>query len=291
MSLESTHTSRLPSARRDWVLLLNRLGVRPSKGRGQNFLLDRDVVSRIAAVAGIDRTDIVVEVGPGLGILTEELLQLAGSVIAIELDARLAAHLRETFGDLRAFQLVEGDVLTVDVSQVIPDDSSYVVVANLPYSIAAAVNRHFLEQERAPRRMTVMIQQEVAERIVASPPRMSILAVATRFFATPRIAFTVPPSAFMPPPTVHSAVVVLDTLPSPRLPRGEQDEFFRLVNAGFRQRRKQLANSIASQIARPKQEVSVWLSQSGVDPTRRAETLSVEEWVALARGAPTGWFT
>jgi 16S rRNA (adenine1518-N6/adenine1519-N6)-dimethyltransferase len=173
----------------------------------------------------------------------------------------------------------------------VAEDRAYHVVANLPYSIASAVIRHFLEQEHSPIRMTLMVQAEVADRIVANPPDMSILAVATQFYAVPRVAFPVNPSVFFPPPTVHSSVIVLDTLPAPKLPRSKHVAFFRLVGAGFRQRRKQLANSIAAEIEQPKAEVSEWLSASGVDPTRRAETLSVDEWVSLTQAAPPGWLT
>jgi 16S rRNA (adenine1518-N6/adenine1519-N6)-dimethyltransferase len=283
--------SPLPTARREWVALLSNLGVRPNKGRGQNFLFERGVVTRIVKTAGIRSGDRVVEVGPGLGILTEELLRHADAVTAIELDPRLANHLRETFGHLRAFQLVEGDVLRLDPAAILPADRSYHVVANLPYSIAAAVIRHFLELEPPPIRMTVMVQQEVADRIVAKPPEMSILSVATQFFAAPRIAFAVPPSVFIPPPNVNSAVAVLDSLPAPRLPPADHPAFFRLVNAGFRHRRKQLANSVAFEIGQPKTEVSAWLAEHGVDPMRRAETLDVDEWVALTEAAPPGWLT
>ncbi|MGH2560742.1 MAG: 16S rRNA (adenine(1518)-N(6)/adenine(1519)-N(6))-dimethyltransferase RsmA [Thermomicrobiales bacterium] len=283
--------SLLPSSRRDWVALIDRLRVRPNKGRGQNFLLERGVVSHIASVAGVDVDDVVVEVGPGLGILTEELLRRDCQVIAIELDAHLSGHLRETFGHLRAFELIEGDALRLDVADVMPGHRPYCVVANLPYSIAAAVIRHFMEQERPPTRMTVMVQQEVAARIVAAPPEMSILSVAAQFFASARIAFSVPPSVFLPPPKVNSAVVVLDTLPALRLPRADHAAFFRLVNAGFRHRRKQLANSVAFEIAQPKDDVSAWLAKTGIDPMRRAQTLAVDEWVALSKSAPAEWIT
>ncbi|MGH2533756.1 MAG: 16S rRNA (adenine(1518)-N(6)/adenine(1519)-N(6))-dimethyltransferase RsmA [Thermomicrobiales bacterium] len=286
------HTaSLLPTTRRGWLALLARLDVRPSKGRGQNFLFERGVVSRIASIASVGAEDVVVEVGPGLGILTEELLRRAGTVIAIELDGRLAGHLRETFGHLRAFQLIEGDALRLGVAEIVPLGRDYHVVANLPYSIAAAVIRHFLEQEQPPTRITVMVQQEVAERIVATPPEMSILSVAAQFYASARIAFLVPPSVFIPPPKVHSAVVILDTLSTPRLPLSDHAAFFRLVNAGFRHKRKQMVNSIAFEIDQPKEDVSAWLASTEVDPTRRAQTLSVDEWVSLAKSAPMAWLS
>jgi 16S rRNA (adenine1518-N6/adenine1519-N6)-dimethyltransferase len=277
---------RLPTSRSGWIRLLDELGVRPSKGLGQHFLFERGIVQRMVRTAGIGADDLVVEIGPGLGILTEELLAHAGGVVAVELDRRLAAHLRATFGGNRRFRLVEADALDVPIDELVPDGSRYVLAANLPYAVASAVLRRFLETPHRPARLAVMVQREVADRLVATPPEMTILGVATRFYAEPRIAFAVPPSVFVPPPSVESAVVVLDTRPQPPLPDEEQARFFRIVNAGFRHKRKQIANSIADELDAPKPAISAWLAAAGVDPTRRAETLSVAEWVALDCQAP-----
>ena len=282
----SVPADRLPTSRREWAALLDRLGVRPSKGLGQHFLFERGIVQRLVRQAGIDPDDRVVEVGPGLGILTAELLRRAGTVTAIELDRRLAEHLRQTFADEPQFRLVEGNALELATDDLIPPGEPFVVAANLPYAVGAAVLRHLLEQHHRPRRLAVMLQLEVAERLVARPPAMSVLGVATQFYAEPRIGFVVPPSVFVPPPTVESAVALLDVRPAPLLPEAEHPRFFRIVNAGFRQKRKQVANSLAAELDLPKGLVSVWLSTVGVDPSRRAQTLSVEEWVALARAAP-----
>ena len=182
---------RIPASRRDWTRLMAELGIRPNKGLGQHFLFERGswsawcgrpVSARRHRAGG--RT--------GLGILTSELLRKAGGVVAVELDRSLAAHLRNAFGDLPGFTLVEGNALTTPIDELIPPDEPYDVVANLPYSVGSAILRQLLEQPRKPRRMTVMLQKEVAERLVAEPPDMSILGVATQFFAEPRLAFTVP---------------------------------------------------------------------------------------------------
>jgi len=260
------------------------LGVRPSKGLGQNFLFERGIVQKMVRVAGIRPDDTVLEVGPGLGILTSELLRSAKRVVAVELDRTLAAHLRRAFGDDPRFALVEGDVLDLDVADLVPPEP-YVVAANLPYSVGSAVLRHLLEAEHPPERLAVMLQLEVAERLVARPPEMSVLGIAVQFFAEARIAFRVPPGVFIPPPTVESAVVVLDAKPAP-LPREARRSFFRIVNAGFRQKRKQVANSLAAELGLPKDEVVAWLEAVGIDPMRRAQTLSVDEWVALTLAAP-----
>ena len=281
-----TAASPLPTSRRDWVALLDRLGVRPSKGLGQNFLYERGVVQKMVKSAGIDRDDLVLEIGPGLGILTDELLQRAGSVVAVELDRRLAAHLRSAFADRPNFELVEGNALATDLDQILPPGRPFKVAANLPYAVASAVLRHLLESPRRPERLALMLQLEVAERLVARPPDLTILGVATRFFAEPRIAFRVPPTVFIPPPKVESAVVLLDVRPRPPLPEESHPRFFRIVNAGFRQKRKQVANSLAAELDVSKEIVTEWLRSAGIDPMRRAQTLDIDEWVALTRLAP-----
>jgi 16S rRNA (adenine1518-N6/adenine1519-N6)-dimethyltransferase len=265
---------------------MTELGIRPNKGLGQHFLFERGVVERMVRMAGVGTDDNVLEVGPGLGILTSELLRKARRVVAIELDRSLAAHLRAAFGDLPTFTLVQGNALTTPVGDLFSPDEPFDVVANLPYSVGSAILRHLLEGERPPRRMTVMLQKEVAERLVAQPPEMSILGVATQFFASPRIAFDVAPAVFIPPPKVESAVVILEVHPQPPLPRDLHPLFFKIVNAGFRQKRKQVANAIADVLQLQKPEISAWLQATGVDPMRRAETLSIAEWVALAETAP-----
>jgi 16S rRNA (adenine1518-N6/adenine1519-N6)-dimethyltransferase len=279
-------TSRLPTSRKGWLRLLQQRGLRPRKALGQHFLLDQHIVQRIVQVAEVAPGDVVIEIGPGLGILTEALLNAGAEVFAIELDKGLAEHLRATFRDVNRFHLIEGDALKIDPASLVPEEKDYAVVANLPYSIASAVLMHLLEAKKPPYRLTVMVQREVAERLVAKPPAMTILGVAAQFFTTPRIAFVVPPDAFYPPPNVDSAVVVLDVRPCPPLPPEERAQFFRIVNAGFRHKRKQIANSLADEFRVPKEAVVQWLAAAGIDPARRAETLTVEDWVKLSQHAP-----
>jgi len=271
----------MPAGVRDWKALIGDLELQPSKGKGQNFLFDRNIVRRIVRTAGVQPGDRVVEIGPGLGILTWELLDAGADVTAIELDWRLANHLRTFFAGVDRFRLVEGDALAVDLDGALPD-GAYHVVANLPYSVGTAVIQRFLEAERAPETMTVMVQKEVAERICSLPPDMSILSVASRFLSEPSIAFSVPPGVFIPPPRVDSAVLRL-TRRDTELPRSMWPLFFRIVQAGFHQKRKNLANSLSHALDRPKPAVEGWLRDTEIDPGRRAETLSVDEWVALTR--------
>jgi len=265
---------------------MTELGIRPNKGLGQHFLFERGLVERMVRQASVSEDDTVLEIGPGLGILTSELLRKADRVVAVELDRSLAAHLRAAFGDLPDFELVHGNALSLSSDELVPPGEPFDVVANLPYSVGTAILRHLLEQPRKPRRLTVMLQKEVAERLTAQPPDMSILGVATQFFAEPRLAFTVPPEAFIPPPKVDSAVVLLDVRDEQPLPEASQPLFFKIVNAGFRQKRKQITNAIADVLQVPKSDIAAWLEASGVAPTRRAETLSVDEWVTLTRSAP-----
>lgn len=264
---------------RSWREILADLGVRPSKALGQNFLHDRKIVRRIADTAELTSDDLVVEIGPGLGILTDELAKRAGEVIAVELDSRLAEHLRDRL-DPAKVRVVEADILQVDLAE-LTGGRPYQVVANLPYSVAAAVLQHLLESEARPERLVVMVQREVAERIVARPPAMSILAVAVQFFGTPSIAFRIGGGAFIPPPRVESAVLRIDVHPSVPLAGDARRAFFRLVRAGFSQRRKRLANAVSDGLRVPKPEVETRLRAAGFDPDRRAETLSVSDWLRV----------
>lgn len=285
--MDATPATMLPATRRDWAALIARLGVRPSKGLGQHFLYERGIVDRMVRYAAIGASDLVLEIGPGLGILTSALLRHAPEVIAVELDRRLSEHLRAVFADEPRFRLIEGDALTIATDDVVPADRDFVVAANLPYAVASAVLRHLLEQPHRPRRMTLMLQKEVAERIAARPPHLSVLGVAVQFYTEPRVAFDVAPTVFIPPPNVESAVVICDLRPALLLPEQEHRLFFRIVNAGFRQKRKQVANSIAAELDLPKADVTAWLTAAEIDPMRRAQTLDIPDWVRLTRDAPT----
>ena len=278
--------SGLPRTIGEWRRLLADLDVRPSKGLGQHFLFERGIVERMARAAEIGPADRVLEIGPGLGILTEALLAHAGQVTAIEYDRRLADHLRRTFGHDPHFRLVVADALHVDVAELYAPDQPFSVVANLPYSVGTAVLQRLLDGPHPPRRLVVMMQREVAERLVARPGDLTVLGVATQFYARTEILFEVPPSVFMPPPTVMSAVVRLDVHSA--LPLGEHEipAFFRIVRAGFNQKRKQVANSIAARFGLDKVAVEDWFQATGIDPDRRAQTLTVAEWVSLRRHAP-----
>jgi 16S rRNA (adenine1518-N6/adenine1519-N6)-dimethyltransferase len=268
-------------------------GIRPAKALGQHFLTDHAIAGRIVGAAELTSDDVVVEVGPGLGVLTERLAAVAGRVIAVELDARLAHRLRGNLTETQNVTVIESDILELTPRQVleaggVSSTSAYVVVANLPYNIGAAVLRHFLEAEQAPARLVVMLQREVVEAIVAKPGDLGLLGVATQVYAEARRLFNVPPRAFYPPPRVTSGVVRLDVRTEPLVPPSARDQFFAVVRAGFSAPRKQLRNSLANGLQRPVGAVAPAIEAAGVDGTRRPEDLSIEEWLRLSREVEMG---
>ncbi len=259
--------------------LLRAHGLQPRKRLGQNFLSDPVALGRIVAAADLSHEDTVVEVGAGVGTLTRPLAEHAGRVLALELDDGLVAILRDQVADLTNVQVLHGDVLQFSASQFA--HRGYKVVGNLPYYITSAVLRHFLEKLPRPRLMVVTVQREVADRIVAGPGKMSLLAVSVQFYGQPHIVARIPAGAFYPPPQVDSAVVRVDVGVQPTIVLEEgTDEavFFRVVRAGFSQKRKTLRNSLSAGLGLSPATVEEALEQAGVNPRRRAETLSLKEW-------------
>lgn len=270
--------------------ILRDLDIRPRKALGQNFLVDRTVVPRTVSAAEIGPQDVAIEVGPGLGVLTEELARVAGHVIAVELDERLAAALRRRLANYANVTIIRGNILELSVETLLEEtlgrapsraNFSYKVVANLPYYVTSPVLRFFLEAHLKPRLMVIMVQKEVAERIAAAPPKMSLLAISVQFYGQPRIVGIVPPKAFYPVPKVESAILRIDLYEHPAVNVANREAFFKLVHAGFEQRRKQLPNTMASVLRVDKEQVIRALEQAGLDPRRRAETLSLEDWERL----------
>ncbi len=259
--------------------LLRAHGLQPRKRLGQNFLSDPVALGRIVAAADLSHEDTVVEVGAGVGTLTRPLAEHAGRVLALELDDGLVAILRDQVADLTNVEVLHGDVLQFSASQF--THRGYKVVGNLPYYITSAVLRHFLEKVPRPRLMVVTVQREVADRIVAGPGKMSLLAVSVQFYGQPHIVARIPAGAFYPPPQVDSAVVRVDVGAQPTIVLEEgTDEvvFFRVVRAGFSQKRKTLRNSLSAGLGLSPATVEEALEQAGVNPRRRAETLSLKEW-------------
>jgi 16S rRNA (adenine1518-N6/adenine1519-N6)-dimethyltransferase len=262
--------------------LLRAHGLWPRKGLGQNFLLDLAALGRIADAADLTPKDAVVEVGAGVGTLTRLLAARAGRVVAVELDNNLVEILRHETAGLTNVDVHPGDVLaTRDYGF---PHLGYKVVGNLPYYITSAVLRHFLEGEPRPCLLVVTVQREVAERIVAGPGKMSLLAVSVQFYGRPQIVARVPAGAFYPPPKVDSAVIRIETgrEAALELPQGvDEKAFFRVVRAGFSQKRKMLRNALRAGLGQKPPAIEAALRRAEIDPRHRAETLSLEEWVRL----------
>ena len=261
--------------------MLRRFGLKARKRLGQHFLIDPGVLQLITSAAEITPDDTVIEVGPGLGILTKELASLAGRVVAIELDDKLAATLKETLSPLRNVTIISDNVLNIDPATLTSEPKKYKVVANLPYYITSTILRHFLETAAKPERMIVMVQKEVAEIIAAEPGQRSLLSIGVQFYGEPRIISHVPAQSFYPPPEVDSAILRIDKHPQPMVPMADERSFFELVRAGFVTSRKQLVNSLARGLGLPRAEALSLLEKAGITPQRRAETLTLEEWVRL----------
>lgn len=268
---------------------LRRAGLRARKSLGQHFLVDEDILAMIVDAAEITRDDIVIEVGPGLGVLTRELAAQAGWVITIELDSRLAEALKKSLDSCDNVVIINEDVLGTDPRELLQTRAEfpyvlrpYKVVANLPYYITSPVLRHFLEAEVRPETMIVMVQKEVAEAIVAGPGQRSLLSISVQFYGKPGIVGYVPASAFYPPPEVDSAVLKVDVYSSPPIDVDEL-EFFTLVRAGFTAARKQAVNSLAQGLKITRGEALELLEKAGIALQRRAETFTLEEWARLWR--------
>lgn len=265
----------------DVLNLLKKYGLRPRKGLGQNFLVSQEALRKIVAAAGVGARDTVLEVGPGLGGLTLALAAAARRVVAVEIDRDLLGPLEEVLTGTENIRLVLGDILEVDLAALIPPGEPFLVVANIPYYITSAIFRHLLESGHPPLRLVLTVQQEIAKRICAQPPDMNLLGLSVGVYGRPDTVLRIPAGAFYPPPRVDSAVVRVDLHPEPMFPPEAMDLFFRLTRAGFSQKRKTLRNSLSAGMAWSKDRTGEVLVAAGVDPMRRAETLSFEEWGAI----------
>jgi 16S rRNA (adenine1518-N6/adenine1519-N6)-dimethyltransferase len=266
--------------------LLEQHNISPKKSLGQNFLHDPNTLEKIAASADLPPDATVLEIGPGTGNLTEVLARHAAHVIAVELDDRLVPLLRQRFEHRPNLEIIHGDILTVNLADRLgttANPAPYVVVANVPYYITSAILRRIFEDMPRPQRLVLTMQREVAERLVAGPGDMSVLTVSVQFYGQPQIIMRLSPAVFWPRPDVESAVVRIDVYDTPPVDVLGERLFFRVVRAGFSQKRKQLRNALSSGLGIAKTQSGELLAQAGIDPQRRAETLTLDEWAALAR--------
>ena len=271
--------------------VLGRHGFRFSKALGQNFLIDPRVCPRMAAESGAAECAGAIEVGPGLGVLTYELAQVAKKVVAIELDQRLFPVLGETLADCPNVELVQGDMLKLDLHALIQEKfggQEVCVCANLPYYITSPVIMGLLEGGLPLKSITVMVQKEAAERICAQPGQRACgaVSVSVHYHSQPQVLFGVSRGSFLPPPNVDSAVIRLDLRREPPVQVADEAWFFRVSRAAFAQRRKTAANSISASLGLPKAQVEAALGAAGIPGAARAEQLSLEQFAALANALP-----
>ncbi len=261
--------------------------LRPAKSLGQNFLMDKNILKKIIFFANVGKNDVVVEVGPGTGVLTAELLKEAKLVYAVEKDKRAASILKASFKEKdnklkRKLELIEGDILKEDLEKLGLKDGKYKVVANIPYNITSAIIRKFLSGNIKPKEMILLVQKEVAQRIVSRPPDMSVLSVSVLFYGKPKILAFVSKNCFWPRPKVDSAILKITAEPD-RFPYEPQKEdlFFKLVKAGFSAKRKQLKNNLAKGLNLDVELAEYILLEAGLKKESRAQELSIDDWLEL----------
>lgn len=271
--------------------------VRPSKRLGQNFLIDKGIIKKIIKSAELHSKDIILEIGPGVGVITQELAKKVKKVIAVEKDLKMVEILKETLKDFKNVKIINKDILKIEPKTYHLKSKTYKIVANLPFYITAPVIRKFLESENPPQEMILIIQKEVAQRICAlpakvfasqkfrraRPPKMNLLAVSVQFYSRPKIISYVSKKSFWPIPKVDSAIIQI--IPSSSVYDSVlfREQFFRIVKAGFSQPRKQLVNNLTNGLKLNKERVKLWLLKNNIQPIQRAETLNVSDWIKLTK--------
>jgi len=260
--------------------LIQKYHVQPKKSLGQNFLVDPNGLIKVLQAAQLTPDDTVLEIGAGLGSLTYLLAQQARHVVAVELDKRLIPPLTQVLAGFDNITIKQGDMLKLSPDALL-GAAHYVVVANIPYYITSALIRHLLEADHKPTRMVLTIQQEVAERILARDGKMSLLALSVQVYGKPELKARIPAGCFYPPPEVDSAVLSIELYEEPLVPSESLDLFFKLAHAGFAQKRKTLRNTLATGMNESPAWAEKLLTAAGIDPQRRAETLSMQEWKQL----------
>ena len=262
--------------------ILNTFKLHAEKKLGQNFLISERIVRRIAAAAELSAEDTVLEIGPGIGTLTQAIAESGAEVVAVELDKRLLPVLDKTLAGYDNVRVINADILTLDVMQAV-GKPGFKVAANLPYYITTPIIFALLEKKLPLERLVVMVQREVAERIAAKPgsKEYGVLSVSMQYYTEPEIAFNVPASSFIPPPNVESAVLVCKKRLQPPVVLQDEDLFFRVVKAAFSVRRKMLGNALKN-MGLTTEETHAWLLRAGIDGKRRGETLTLQEFADLA---------
>jgi len=259
----------------------------PKKSLGQNFLVNQGVLNKIIVAAEIKKDDIILEVGPGTGNLTKKLASAAKEVIAVEKDGRLIDQLKTKFSENGNVKIIEGDILEFNPEAYSLKSGEYKIVANIPYYITSHFLRIIFESAgwrmAQPKLIVLMIQKEVAQRIMAKPPHMNLLALSVQFYAEPKIISSVSRGSFQPMPKVDSAIIKLETRDTRHETREKQEKLFEIIRAGFSEKRKQLIGNLAKNFGATKEKIKNILSSAGIKENARAENLSLEEWQKLAK--------
>lgn len=251
---------------------------KPSKGLGQNFLINKNILEKIIKSAEIKPDDVILEVGPGIGTLTQELAKRADKVLAVEKDGAMIKILEKTLAGFNNIEVIQGDILRSELQ--LPE--KYKLVANIPYYLTSPLIRKFLENPPAgnqPQEIILMLQKEVAQRICSNPPDMSLLAVSVQFYAEAKIVANVSKNCFWPSPKIDSAIIKI--IPKKQKLDVSPDLFFKIVKAGFVQPRKQLASNLSRTLKLDKKLADLWLLRNDIQPNQRAETLSISDWISL----------
>jgi len=258
--------------------LLNSYRINISKRLGQNFLIDKTTIKKVIKTADLQPTDIVLEIGPGIGTLTKEIAKKVKKVIAVEKDPGIYKVLKETLKDFKNIKIIQGDILKIkDLRLKIKD---YKIVANLPFYLTSPFIRKFLESEYPPKEIILIIQKEVAQRICARPPKTNLLAVSIQFYAKPKIISHISKKSFWPSPKVDSAIIKIIPHKN-KFDVKLRERFSKIVKAGFSQSRKQLANNLSKRLKLNKEQVKTWLLKNNIQPHQRAETLNINGWIKL----------
>ncbi len=268
--------------------LLKKHKIRPSKWLGQNFLIDKSVIKKVIKAAELCPEDIILEIGPGIGAITQELAKRAKKIIAVEKDPKMCKILEETLKDFKNVKIINKDILKYQIAKrslgLVYDSKNqkYKVVANLPFYITAPVIRKFLESNNPPQEMILIVQKEVAQRICSKPPKMNLLAVSVQFYSKAKIISYISKKSFWPQPKVDSAILKISAFNRPRKSVFNQ-RFFRIVKDGFSQPRKQLANNLSNSLKLNKEQIKLWLFKNNIQPSQRAETLTIKDWFKLTK--------
>jgi len=259
-----------------WYHLIMRHKVKPIKRLGQNFLIDKQVIKKVIRAANLLPKDVVLEIGPGTGALTQEIAKTVKKVIAVEKDKNLCQILKQVLKDFKNVKIVNQDILNYSLQT-----TNYKLIASLPFYITAPIIRKFLEIKNSPKEMILIVQKEVAQRICAKPPKMSILSVSVQFYANVKIISYISKKSFYPQPKVDSAIIKI--VPGKKYKDVDIDLFFKIVKAGFAHPRKQLINNLSKMLKLDKKELSSLLLKNNIRPIQRAEALSINDWIKLSK--------